>query len=106
MIRHCYKYKDHQEQNYASLQIRENANRSFHDFSCRSRVGNNFKDITHQQEFRHMSNYNECCQSRDKPFKPFNRNNDYHLPYQIHNFSDVEIPGDYTDNELELLNLS
>ena len=108
-IRHCFKYNDQQEQNYDSLQLRENSNRSYHNYSkSRSRVDNNFNDISPQQEFRHLSNFKESSQSRDRSNskKPFNENNHYHSPYQIHNFSDDDIPGDYTDNECELVNLN
>ena len=72
------------------------------------RVDNNFNDINSQQEFRHLSNFNESSQSRDRSNskKHFNENNDYHSPYEIHNFSDDDIPGDYTDNECELVNLN
>ena len=45
-IRHCFKYNDQQEQNYDSLQLRENSNRSYHNYSkSRSRVDNNFNEI-------------------------------------------------------------
>ena len=108
-IRHCFKYNDQQEQIYDSLQLRENSNRSYHNYSkIRSRVDNNFNDINPQQEFRHLSNFKESSQSRDRSNskKPFNENNDYHSPYQIHNFSDDDIPGDYTDNECEFFILN
>ena len=65
-IRHCFKYNDQQEQNYDSLQLRENSNRSYHNYSkSRSRVDNKFKDINPQQEFRHLSNFKESFQSLD-----------------------------------------
>ena len=42
-IRHCFKYIDQQEQNYDSLQLGENSNRSYHNYSkSRSRVDNKF----------------------------------------------------------------
>ena len=48
-----FKYKDQQEQNYDSLQVRENLNRSYHNYSkSRSRVDNNFNDINHQKRFQ------------------------------------------------------
>ena len=105
----CFKYNDQQEQNYDSLQLRENSNRSYHNYSeSRSRVDKSFNDINPQQEFRHLSNFIESSQSRDRSNskKPFNKNNDYHSPYQIHNFSDDDIPGDYTKNECKFVNLN
>ena len=108
-ISHCFKYNDQQEQNYNSLQLRENSNRSHHNYSKnRSRVDNKFNDINPQQEFKHLSNFNESSQPRDNSNseKSFNENNDCHSPYQIHNFSDDDIPGDYTDNGCELVNLN
>ena len=96
-IRHCFKYNDQKEQNYDSLQLRENSNRSYHNYSkSRSKVDNNFNDINPQHEFRHLSNYNESSQPRDSSNseKSFNENNDCHSPYQIHNFSDDDISGD------------
>ena len=108
-IRHCFKFNNQQEQNYDSLQLRENSYRSYHNYSKnRSRVDNNFNDINHQQEFRHLSNFKESSQSRDRSNseKPFNENNDYPEPYQIHNFSDDDIPGDFTNNECEFVNLN
>ena len=107
-IRHCFNYNDQQEQNYHSLQLRENSNRSYHNYSkSRLRVDSNFNDINPQQEFRHLSNLNESSEMSDRSNskKPFNENNDYHLSYQIHNFSDDDIPGDYTNNECELVTL-
>ena len=66
-IRHCFKYNDQQEQNYDSLQLREKSNRSYHNFNkSRSRVDNNFNDIVPHQEFRHLSNFKENSQSRDR----------------------------------------
>ena len=66
-ISHCFKYNDQQEQNYDSLQLRENSNKSYHKYSKnRSRVDNSFNDINPQQEFRHLSNFNESSQSRDR----------------------------------------
>ena len=58
-ISHCFKYNDQQDQNYDSLQLRENSNRSCHNYSkSRPRVDNNFNDKNSQQEFRHLSNLN------------------------------------------------
>ena len=108
-ISHCIKYNDQQEQNYDSLQLRENSNRSNHNYSkSRSRVDNNFKDINLQQEFRQLSKFNESSQSRDRSNikKLFNEIKDYHLPYQIHNLSDDDIPGDYSDSECEFVILN
>ena len=65
-ISHCFKFSNHQEQKYDSLQIRENANRNSFNESCSSKVDNNFNDIDLQQEIRHMSNCNESSQSLDK----------------------------------------
>ena len=81
-IRHCFEYNDQQEQNYDSLQLRENSNRSYNNYSTSmSRVDNNFNDINPQQEFRPLSNFKENFQSRDRSNskKPCNKNNDYHI---------------------------
>ena len=65
-IRHCFKYNDQQEQNYDSLQLRENSNRSYHNYNkSRSRVDKNFNDINPQQDVRHLSNFKGSSQSRD-----------------------------------------
>ena len=55
-----------------------------------------------------MSNFKESSQSRDRSNskKPFNENNNYHSPHQIHNFRDDDIPGEYTNNAYELFNLN
>ena len=108
-IRRCFKYNDQQEQNYDSLQLRENSNRSYHNYSkSRSRVDKNFNEINRKQDFRHLSSFKESSQSRDRSNSKehFNENNDYYSPYQIHNFSDDDIPGDYTVNECEHVNLN
>ena len=83
-ISHCFKYNDQQEQNYDSLQLGDNSNRNYHYYSkSRSRVDNNFNEINFKQDFRHLSNFKQSSQSRDRSNskKPFNENNDYHSPY-------------------------
>ena len=80
-VRQCFKYNDQQEQIFDSLQLRENSHRSYHNYSkIRSRVDNNFNDINRQQELRHLSNFKESSQSRDRSNneKPFSEKNNYH----------------------------
>ena len=54
-----------------------------------------------------MSNCIENSQLRDKlnGIKLFNQNNDYPPAYLVHNFSEDDNPGDYTNSECEIVNL-
>ena len=50
-----------------------------------------------------MTIYNELlnCMTGRKLKKAFKQNIDYHSPYQIHKFSEDDIPGDHIDNECD-----
>ena len=43
---------------------------------------------------------------RSNSKKHFNGNNNFHSLDQIHNFREDEIPGDYNDNECEIVDLN
>ena len=78
--------------------------------ACSSWSGkdNIFNIINLQQDFCHITNYDETSQSRDRSNskKPFKGNNDYHSPDRILNLSDVDIPATCTNDECEFVNLN